>query len=291
MNKILITGHSGFLGRFLVDNLVQNNLIVKLGRSINSDIILDLSTEIPTFNEKFNLVIHCAGLAHTDIGDFQKVNVQGTRNLLLGLKKFSTTHFVFISSVSVYGKIEGSYLTEKSPLLATDEYGLSKIYAESELIKWCKSQNVVCTILRLPLVVGNNPPGNLGKMIVAIRKGYYINIAGGKARKSMVFAEDVAKFIIAASKVGGIFNLTDGEHPSFKQLSSFIAKQVGRNWILNIPFKMALVLAWIGGNLGNNFPLNTRKLNKITSDLTFDDSLAREKFDWNPRPIIPNFKL
>jgi hypothetical protein len=40
--------------------------------------------------------------------------------------------------------------------------------------------------LVLPLLVGENPRGNLGVMMRAIDKGYYFNIGGGKARKSMV---------------------------------------------------------------------------------------------------------
>lgn len=288
--RVLLTGSSGFLGKYIRDEYISEELEI-LNRISSGDHILDLSKNVPKFSHRFDLVIHNAGLAHTAFGNFFEVNVQGTRNLLKGLRKSPPNYFVFISSVSVYGRNEGKFLTEECPILATDEYGMSKIQAEAEIIEWCQYHQVGCTILRLPLVVGTNPPGNLGVMINAIKKGFYVNIAGGQAKKSMVLAEDVAKFILSASKVGGIFNLTDGEHPSFKQLSSSIAKQVNRNWILNMPFKMALALAWIGDNLCNNFPLNTRKLIKITSDLTFDDSLAREKFGWNPRPIITNFKL
>lgn len=46
-----------------------------------------------------------------------------------------------------------------------------------------KQHNVVCTILRLPLLVGTNPPGNLGAMIKGIARGYYFNIGGGKSKK------------------------------------------------------------------------------------------------------------
>jgi hypothetical protein len=42
---------------------------------------------------------------------------------------------------------------------------------------------------------------------------------------------------------------------------------------------------------GNNAPNNTNKLKKITSNLTFDDSLAREKLGWNPTPVLKGFKI
>jgi transcriptional regulator with XRE-family HTH domain len=156
---------------------------------------------------------------------------------------------------------------------------------------WCKKNNVICTILRLPLLVGKNPPGNLGAMIKGIRQGYYMNIGTGDARKSMVLAEDVARFILPASRVGGTYNLSDGEHPSFNQLSKLIAKQVNQKWIINIPFFLAKILAFAGDIIGPIIPINTDKLAKITSTLTFDDTLARAKFGWSPKPIFGNFRI
>ena len=77
--------------------------------------------------------------------------------------------------------------------------------------------------MRLPLVVGSNPPGNLGKMINGIKRGTYFSIGGGKARKCMVLAEDVAKLITECPDVSGIYNLTDGKNPCFKELDSYLA--------------------------------------------------------------------
>jgi nucleoside-diphosphate-sugar epimerase len=168
---------------------------------------------------------------------------------------------------------------------------MSKIQAEAEILEWCAYHGVICTILRLPLVVGSNPPGNLGAMINGIRKGYYMNIGGGSARKSMVLAEDVAKFVLPASRVGGTYNLTDGEHPSFNQLSQLIAKQVNRKWVFSSPYFLAKIIAFAGDIIGPKMPINLDKLAKITSTLTFDDTLARVKFGWSPKPVIGNFRI
>ncbi len=170
--------------------------------------------------------------------------------------------------------------------MTVDPYGQSKIQAEAEIIDWCRRFDITCTILRLPLIYGENPPGNLKAMIQGIKKGYYFNIAGGQARKSMVRAEDVARFILPASEVGGIYHLTDGQHPSFQELSQLIGQAYGRNWIPNMPLGLAKIIAKVGDILGPWFPLNSDKLLKITSELTFDDSLARRNFGWNPQPII-----
>jgi nucleoside-diphosphate-sugar epimerase len=289
--NILLSGASGFLGETLYKLLCAANVVCTIGRSSLSTFEVDLCHSFE-LNDSFDCVIHSAGKAHLvpksqeDARAFWDVNVVGTRNLLKALEAHPPKRFVFISSVAVYGNTFGELLTEQNPVLARDPYGQSKIQAEAEVMEWCQRHGVICTILRLPLVYGENPPGNLKAMWNGIRKGYYFNIAGGKARKSMVRAEDVARFILPASEVGGIYHLTDGVHPSFNALSQMMGKAVGRNWIPNMPLWLARLLAFVGGLLGPAFPLNSDKLIKITSDLTFDDSLARAKFGWNPQPVV-----
>ncbi len=289
--KVLLTGAFGFLGLSLSREIGKSHSIISLGRSIRNKIKHDLRNTFE-FQETFDCVIHAAGKAHfvprsaEEIKAFWDVNELGTKNLLKALEQYPPQRFVLISTVAVYGASTGVLLDECTPLLATDPYGQSKIQAEAEVMEWCNRHDVICTILRLPLVFGENPPGNLKAMWQGIRKGYYFNIAGGKARKSMVRAEDVARFILPASEVGGIYHLTDGVHPSFYELSQMMGKAVGRNWIPNMPLWVARFLASIGDLLGPAFPLYSDKLVKITSDLTFDDSLARAKFGWNPQPVV-----
>ncbi len=292
---ILLTGSNGFLGNYLINNLPAN-IIKTLNRSA-SDYEVDLSINIPCFTEKFDTVIHNAGKAHIipkskeEIAAFYNVNVFGTHNLLKGLSNSLPKRFVFISSVSVYGLNDGYNINENCPLLAEDPYGKSKIDAEFVVKKWCDENNVTCTILRLPLIVGANPPGNLGAMMHGIKKGYYFNIAGGNAKKSMVLASDIAKFILKAAEVGGTYNLTDGIHPTFNELSNSISRNLDKSFVPNMPLFLANVLAKIGDILDNAFPINSNKLKKITSTLTFDDTKARIAFGWKPTSVLESFNL
>ena len=297
MIRLLLTGGSGFLGCSILKAIKENCVVSTLSRS-EGDYKLCLENDVPNFKHDFDIVVHAAGLAHyiprkqIEFDLFQKVNVVGTQNLLNGLTKSGVPkHFVFISSVSVYGKDFGNNIDENTHLGAVDPYGISKIDAERAVLDWCNHHKVVCTILRLPLIVGPNPPGNLGSMIKGVQNGYYFNIAGGKAKKSMVLAEDVARSIIKVAEIGGIYNLTDGYHPSFAELSNHISIQLGKGELMNLPIWLAKIIANFGDLLGSKAPLNTNKLNKITSDLTFDDSKAREAFGWNPTPVLEGFKI
>lgn len=296
--NILITGSNGFLGKVLLKTLQETKNVYKLNRS-NSDYNINLECNQILFNEHFELVIHAAGKAHSvpktslDKQVFFDVNFKGTKNLLKGLEESQSLPkaFVFISSVAVYGRVGGVNISEESPLIAQDPYGLSKILAEQIVLDWCKLNNIVCTILRLPLLAGANPPGNLGEMIKGINKRYYFNIAGGRAQKSMVLASDVAQCILKVSEIGGIYNLTDGYHPTFSELSRIISLQLGKKFVPNMPLFFAKVLANIGDLIGDKFPINSNKLSKIMSPLTFDDSKARKAFGWNPSLVIEGFKI
>lgn len=294
--KILLTGSNGFLGKFLQKGLKSNSLKV-LNRS-NSDFNFDLAYDVPVINEEFDIVIHNAGCAHIvpqtkkDIQLFYDVNVIGTINLLKSFSKnILPQKFVFISSISVYGLKKGFNVNEDYPLLANDPYGKSKIEAEKIVQTWCNENNIVCTILRLPLVAGSNPPGNLGSMILGIKKGYYFNIGGGHAQRSIVLATDISKYILIAAEIGGIFNLTDGKHPSFYELSHIISKQAGKSFVSNLPIHLAYILAKFGDLFGDKLPFNSNKLSKTTNTLTFNDSRARITFGWNPTPVLNKFSI
>lgn len=287
--NILVTGSTGFFGSIIV-RVLEGNTIFTLNRN-SGNFQYDLSKSIPDFSTDFDIVIHNAGKAHsfpkteTEKRTFCQINIQGTKNLLQGLESTIPKQFVFISSVSVYGLEFGLNIDESALLNAKDPYGFSKIQAEQMVLDWCHINKVVCTILRLPLLVGINPPGNLGAMINAIKKGYYFNVGSGKAKKSMVLAEDVARFIPIIAPIGGIYNLTDGEHPTFSSLSMAIAKRK----LPNLPLILAKIAGTIGDLLGIKAPLNSIKVRKITSDLTFDDSKVRKK-GWNPQSVVVYLK-
>jgi nucleoside-diphosphate-sugar epimerase len=123
-------------------------------------------------------------------------------------------------------------------------------------------------------------------MINGIRTGKYLSIGRAEARKSVVWQEDIAAIIPSLSKTGGTYNLTDGYHPSFKELEKVISSALKKRKPVTVPTVFARVLAMIGDFLGKRFPINTDKLNKITATLTFDDTRARKELGWNPSNVL-----
>lgn len=299
--NFLLTGSTGFLGKTVFDRLKLNNRVLSLGRVKSHDFsINDLidTSNLAGLKEDINVVVHIAGLAHinpqkeSDKQAFYKVNYEGVRSLCEWIEKWlkKPESFIFISSVSVYGRETGLNISEEEELNGTSSYALSKIEAEQYLIEWGKKLGIKILILRLPLIIGSNPPGNLGKMILGIKRGTYFSIGGGKARKSMVLAEDVADLIAECPDVSGIYNLTDGYHPSFAELESMICEHLKRPKPFNMPLGLAKILGKIGDFIPV-FPVNFDTINKITQDLTFSDLKARQDLGWNPSRVIDKWKI
>lgn len=218
------------------------------------------------------------------------VNYQGTLNLLKGLEFCRTLprQFIFISTVAVYGLDKGDHISEDHPLNGETPYAKSKILAEEAVIKWCEEHRVLYVILRLPLVVGLNPPGNLAAIYKAIKSRQYLKITGNQARKSAVLAEDIAMLIPKLEGKQGVFNLTDGLHPYFKDIESAIEIATGRRIKASLPVFIMHGFAWFGNLLKLvrlPAPLTTSTLKKMLSTLTFSDEKARKELGWKPRPV------
>ena len=294
-DNYLVTGASGFLGSILIKSFKASGTdIVGLSRKKQQiNVELSQTFSLPS-NGLYNTVIHCAGKAHIvprtpeEEQDFYKVNFEGTKNLchaLSGLNKLPQS-FIFISTVAVYGVDKGENINENHPLNGNTPYAKSKILAEEWLQEWGKENKVVIGILRLPLIAGFNPPGNLGAMIKGIKSGKYLSIGKADARKSVVWAEDIAGIIPRLSEIGGIYNLTDGYHPSFGELESSIAQALGKKRPFKIPQFLANILGFVGDIVGTKFSINSDKLQKITSTLSFDDSKARNELNWKPTKVL-----
>ena len=296
--KLLFTGASGFLGRNIKGILEQSYQVETIGLTKGDNLFIDLSREIPSFNESFDIVLHAAGKAHVipktkeEKQAFFDINFQGTKNLCAALEKSGVPKaFIFISTVAVYGCESGELITEEHQLNGTTPYAKSKIMAEEYLQDWCSKNQVTLSILRPSLIAGTNPPGNLGAMIQGIQNGKYLSIAGGKARKSILMVEDIAYLIPLLVEKGGIYNVCDDEHPTFRTLEAVICGQLGKTLPISIPNWLAKCFALVGDCLGEKTPINTLKLKKITEALTFSNEKAKRELNWKPLSVIENFKI
>ncbi len=290
--KTLLTGSSGFLGSII--NCYSENKLLTLGRSSKDILRFNLTEEIPILPSDVSKVIHCMGLAHfepktnKESNYFFKVNYDATVNLAKAIDEHckDLKQFIFISSVSVYGQNFKKKIVYKNDKTSPDTpYGESKLRAENFLKDWANNRKISLLILRLPLVVGVNPTGNLRKMIIYLKKGLFFLINKGNAKKSMVLAEDIAKLVLSSANNNGTYVLTDNHHPSFFELTNFITKELKLKRPKMIPGLIVYPLATIGSFLPM-FPINLRIFNNLNKTLIFSDEEAAEKINWSPNEVL-----
>lgn len=272
--------------------------VTTVGLLPQDDYTVNIAREIPELRERYDIVLHAAGKAHSvpkteeERQVFFDVNLQGTKNLCAALERKGIPRaFIFISTVAVYGCDYGENITEEHPLDGVTPYAVSKRLAEEYLQKWCHEHNVILGIVRPSLIAGPNPPGNLGAMVHGIRSGRYLSIAGSRARKSVLMVQDIARLVPLLAEKGGIYNVCDSYQPTFRELETIICRQLNRNLPVSIPYWIAKCMALIGDCLGEKAPINSLKLRKMTKSLTFSNEKAVRELGWRPTSVLKNFKI
>lgn len=298
MKKLLFTGGTGFLGKNVMPLLSQQYEVTTCGITPDASLKANLAKEIPELPYWYDVVLHACGKAHVlpkteaEKQAFYDVNYQGTVNLCTALEKVGVPKaLIFISTVAVYGCEYGEDIDEYHALNGETPYAESKKMAEEYLTRWCLDHQVRLGILRPSLLAGKDAPGNLGAMVNGIRKGFYMNIAGGKVIKSILMAEDIARLMPLLEEKGGVYNVCDTRRPSFGEISESVAKQLGKGKPLSIPYWLAWCLAKVGDLLGDNAPINSYKLEKMTKSLTFSNEKARRELGWEPMDVLDNYKI
>jgi nucleoside-diphosphate-sugar epimerase len=162
---------------------------------------LDLTNDVIPKNvfKGVRHVIHAAGLAHQfgrqgDLDEnFQKVNNAATRHLIEVAAQENILRFIYLSSVSVYGPHSIAVCDETHACNPTTPYALSKFHAELAAIEVSQRFGIDLTILRLATVYGEGDPGNVARLIKAIRANRFIRLGSGANFKSLIHRDDVGR--------------------------------------------------------------------------------------------------
>ena len=280
-----LTGSSGFLGKQVLSHFVKESY----------ELLSPNREEIKTKLEgigSIDLLIHAAGKAHStqstkeETKAFFEVNFELTKKITetIDQNEIELNTFVFISTVAVYGLEEGVDINEEAPLNGNSPYAQSKRMAEEHLQKWAKESGVNLIILRLPLIFGENAPGNLGAMERAVKGRYYFQIGKGEAKRSMVHAKQLAEFLPTLMGKSGIYHLTDGIHNSYNEVAMHFAKKHKRR-ITNVPLLPFKIVAKLGDVIPK-FPLTSYRIAKLCQSLTFSDQKARKELGWDGKNVL-----
>ena len=250
--KIFITGGAGFIGRHITEFFLKNNKVciydnlsnssknnirklVKDGVDFVKGDILDYEN-LTKSSMGFDVIIHLAAISDIENSTLNpemtnKVNVNGTANVLNCCIKNNIKRLVFSSSAAVYGNCKLPIL-EKSHTMPISTYGKSKLKAEKQIEEFSNYFKINTIILRLFNVYGKGQnqkyAGVISKFLDGMFENNEIIIYGdGKQTRDFILIKDVIEAFHCAVKKNTtgnkVYNIANGESISIKELAELTA--------------------------------------------------------------------
>jgi len=287
MNKVFVTGASGFIGRRLVRALEENKVSISvMSRSMHTSfetVICDLKSEsIPgDALNGVNVVFHLAGFTH-DMRDaskvkhlYQKINVDATIELAKLAVQSGVKRFVFVSSVKAGGgAVDGLCMTEVDQGEPEGIYGKTKREAELKLLEIGRQSGMFVSIVRPSLVYGPNVKGNLRSMLSGIEQGWFPPLPEIGNKRSMIHVDDLVRAILFVANNdranGEIFIATDGVMHSSREIYNSLCSALGKSipkW--SVPKFLFDLLLLINPHI-------KYKLNKLLGDECYSSAKLEE---------------
>ncbi len=284
--NILITGASGFIGSFIVEEALHRgfNVWAAMRKTSSRGYLTDPRINFIelNFNSKddlkrqmadvcFDYVVHAAGVTksiHPE--DFHRTNTEGTKNLVDALRELAMPlkRFVFVSSLSIYGPVRDATPMEEIRESDTPQpntlYGKSKIAAEEYL----DSLDGFPFIVLRPTGVYGPRERDYFMMAKSIKQHTDFAVGYKPQYLTFVYVLDVVQAVFLALEKGNDgrkYFLSDGNVYDSRTFSDLIRQELGNPWLLRIkaPIWLLRVITcvgdWVGRMTGKVSALNNDK--------------------------------
>lgn len=282
--KALVTGASGFIGRFLVPFLLAKDVSVRvlvrhLSENIFSDKVEQHVGDLTDINsltgavQDMDVVFHLGGYAHATAEEakHQQINLQGTQFIFQESLRANVKKFVFFSTLKAVADTHHC-IDETFDRQPNTAYGKAKRAAEDFVLSQGRQHHMPVCVLRLALVYGPGLKGNLHQMLRAIDKGYFLPIPPVQNYRSLVSIYDVCQAAWLAAQRdeanGRIYFVANKETYSTQQIYQWMRVALGRSasrW--RIPLWVFKGLAWLGDQGGwllrRSLPFNSQAFDKL----------------------------
>ena len=318
--RILITGASGFIGSFIVEEALNRGFETWAAVRKSSSkaflqderihfIELNLSSEAELKQQlkdiQFDYVVHAAGVTkclHKE--DFFRINTEGTKNLVRALLdlQMPLKRFVYISSLSIMGAIreEQPYkeIREQDKAMPNTAYGKSKLEAEQWLVSLNKelekrNEKLLPYVILRPTGVYGPRERDYFMMAKSIQSHTDFAVGFKQQDITFVYVTDVVQAVFLAMKkgqTGRCYFLSDGEVYQSSTFSDLIRKELGNPWWIRItaPLWLLRIITfcgeYIGHMTGKVTALNNDKYNIMKQrNWRCDINPARQELGYEPQ--------
>lgn len=294
--NILITGVSGFIGRctlkeflscsddFKIYALVREPL--ELPESVIQLLCEDISkVEDVSIPCNIDVVIHLAAKAHikeasASIEEFRLINRDATDKLLKKCTEIGVRRFIFLSTIGVLGNVtEGVPLNEESDEQPRSMYAISKLEAEHAVKAYCQDSGIEYVIIRPPLVIGFDAPGNIGSLIKFIKWKLPLPVLSVRNKRSFIFCANLSHFIFVCSSNelarNETFVVSDTPALSTADLIKLLASGIDKKPLLfSVPIWLLRFTLFIFQKQGI--------YTQLCGSLEVDSSKAKNLLNWKP---------
>lgn len=295
--RVLITGGTGFLGKYLAERLQEAGAMLK---------VLDYRFPISKINnanfyesdirdkEKINFlckdtefIFHLAAMPSIARGkkdDYYSINVGGTENIMQAAYNNGVKKIIHVSSSTVYGIPACFPLKEDSPTCPIGKYGKSKLEAENVCRSFI-SKGMDISIIRPRVIIGPGRIGIFSILFNQVAKGGFVYILGkGDNIFQFTHVEDMVDVCLRAAKNDGadLFNVgSSNAEPIMKEISELIRHANSKSTIIKIPAFLARFLLKTLNSLGIS-PLVDEQFMIADKNFKLDTAHAQQKLNWSP---------
>jgi nucleoside-diphosphate-sugar epimerase len=295
MNRILITGSSGFVGTNLYAafhkdfNLTGLDITQKgafpTGKVFGWDEIHRLPAQ--------DAIIHLAGIAHDTSNAlhpevYHQVNVGLTRTVFEYFLASEAKLFIYFSSVKAVADAPGETpVTEETPANPATHYGQSKKAAEAYLLAKGCPEGKTLVILRPCMIHGPGNKGNLNLLYRMVAKGIPWPLGAFENQRSYLSVDNLVFFlrqILSREIDSGVYHLADDETLSTRDLIILMAASLDRKpHVWNLSPTLIKHLAKAGDYLP--LPLNSERLKKLTESYIVSNQKIKTALGISALPV------
>lgn len=202
--------------------------------------------------------------------EYFETNISDAENACAFAEKVGCRNILFTSTIAVYGPLNKPTSERCLPCPATP-YGISKFCSELIHKSWLgRGEGRRLYVCRPGVIYGPGDPGNVLRMIKAVRRGYFVFPGSRNVRKSYAYIEgllDSFEFVMAREEKQLTYNYVERDTEPLGTLVKMVRAQVGaRIPSLTAPLPVLLAIAAMAQlATGGRSPLHPIRVRKTTS--------------------------